>query len=986
MTYTVFQEEAMRNRMILGFVIFSLVVSSLAVPKMADATKKPRQVPPSTSPADGRDASLPRERQDITPKDAKGYKHFLNPNGTYTLEINPTEEEVAQPLSVNSAKAVSTTYSPQRSDSIALVNTNGTTVTYPYPALNCYIQNSLYMQVTPPPPIQVTKLAESFIKYDWTGLSGKYSITEASLLFSGGNTCGSPLTVAVHDVGTTWTSSGMTWNTRPTMDSTTLVTSFAYPPGTSPTYVNVLSPFLEAYYSGTQIGFGFRIDTQNATNCGIASNYPVLVITYATLQGGSPSGQDFSFGNGAGPITINSWTGDVSLSQFDLGFSAKGGLGVSFIRTYNSTDTVNYGLGVGWTSNLHQTITVNAVTHVATWRTGSGEYKSFDWNPTTSTWTSPQFSRLTLASETNAGLNYYTITDKYGKKLWFLQSTGKLMKITSRYSGEVVLSWTGTKIDSILDSSTNNGLTFTYDAYSRLTDVEDPEGRTVSYSYDANNRLVTLTDPESEYIDYSYDGSGKLTVLENQLDKMFSVGYTSGTASTITDSNSNTIASFNVSTSTTTATDVNNNSSTLTFNAYGYPTAMSLPESVAVSYARDTMMQITSVTDPKSNVTSYTYDSNGNVLSVTRPGSVTTSFQYDANNNLTLFTDARGKETSFTYSSDRLSTVTNELGQESSYTYSNGLLIGTTTPSPTGTGTASWDVDYNGYNFPNKVTSPGGREYQYTTDKTGVAQTYTDPMGNTWTYAYNSRGQLISVTSPQSTVWLYDYNAAGQLVRERDPLGGETLYTYDNNGNLVKITDDLGHEVEMHRRTDGRIDWVDDPMNKRTSYTYDALGRVTKVTSPTSEETEFTYDANSNIATVTDPRDKVMTLTYDTKNRLTKITDPKNHDTDMEYDATGNLTKITNEQSKSTEFYYDDLGRMWKVKNALNDEWTRSWNNAGKLVGLDAPNTALQEFVYNIDGLMTNSQDSNAKTQTYAYNLNGKVTSITDPLGNESTF
>lgn len=304
----------MRDKITIWVIVCFLIVSSLGVTKLTFAERKPRTVPPSATPIDGKKVALPTERKDITPEGAKTYKKYLNPTGTITLRIKPTVSGKTAPMNTNSVKSGMPVNYPALDDNIAFINTNGNVQSFSPPSLNFYAQNSQYTDPGPP-PLPTIKQAETFAKYKWSGgMLEKTSILEAKLYCSyWTNGCTSDLDVEVHDVGTSWSSSSMTWSSRPSMSLSTLVTKLGFPTeGTA----NVLSSVQKANFTGTEIGFGFKIASANDTDCGIsATDYPELEITYAPLEGGSPSGNDLSFGNGAGSMAIK-WTIKVPIEVF----------------------------------------------------------------------------------------------------------------------------------------------------------------------------------------------------------------------------------------------------------------------------------------------------------------------------------------------------------------------------------------------------------------------------------------------------------------------------------------------------------------------------------------------------------------------------------------------------------------------------------------------------------------------------------------------
>ncbi len=971
------------------FVSFTLFSNIFVFLGTAEASQTERNVPPSIRPVDGEKARFPKEKTDITPAGVKTYKLYQEKSGVFSMVLgsNGVQEK---PLSGDKTSIqpnknlVCPTGDPGIVDNITLENRNGTVTTTVYPTSYFGVQNTSIS--VPPPPLVVE--TNTYIKYNIT-YSRKIKILSAYLSFdtqSISNSCGTAVGIGICDVGTAWESSTMAWGNQPGGPpvGNGLIWPAVNPP--IPLLYNVTDMVRNHFYGLDDcVGFGFRVAAPGQSDCSVSGSAPALVIEFVNQEGGSPSGSDLSFGNGAGNVSVNTFTGSTYLTQYDIGFGIFGGMSLSFVRTYNSCSNVNYGMGPGWTSNYHQQMTVNSMTGNGVYRSSNGCYLEFPKN-ISSGWDSPEFSRLKLQIENISGTDYYVILDKFDNKLYFEYNNGaggKLLRMTNRLGGRIDISWSQDQLSTVTDYATSRNLAFTYDQWGRLTDVIDPESKVVSFTYDGSNMLTTRTDQESKLVGYAYDLSGRLTSLTNENNQSYTFEYdTNGKITNVKDAYSAVQKSYVIGDTVTQISDPNIQTSECTFDTSGYISKIQTG-SLITEYQRNSMKEVTQITDPKSHLITLVYDSSGNITSTSIEG-IIQSFAFNSSNQLTLYTDAKNKNTSFEYTNNKLTKITNPLNQEIVFGYVNNKLASVT--SPYGQGTATWGIAYDSNNYPNSVQSPSGKTWNYTNSATGKVSSYEDPNGNDWTYTYDSRGRLKTATDPLNNPWNFYYDNSGNLTEAKDPLNHSIYYTYDNNSRLVKVKNALNHEVEISRRSDGRINWVEDPMNKRTSYTYDTLGRVTTVTNPENEATTVAYDNNSNITSVTNPMNKTTSLQYDTHDRLTQVTNPLNKTSSFQYDNNGNLTKITNALQKETNFTYDDLNRLTQMTNALSQSWTKTYDNAGKLVQVDGPSTTAQEFSYNSDGLMASSENSDGKTQSYTYDNAGRVTRITDPMTNHCDF
>jgi YD repeat-containing protein len=127
-----------------------------------------------------------------------------------------------------------------------------------------------------------------------------------------------------------------------------------------------------------------------------------------------------------------------------------------------------------------------------------------------------------------------------------------------------------------------------------------------------------------------------------------------------------------------------------------------------------------------------------------------------------------------------------------------------------------------------KITSPTGKEYVFTTDAYGRA----------WT-----------ITQPDGGVMTYEYDAAGNLVKYTDAAGGITRYVYDSSSYMIECYDPNNNRVIRNA--------------------YDTEGRVTKQLDALNSEVTFSYTADT--VTTTDAEGNVTVYTVDAKKRPIKI-------------------------------------------------------------------------------------------------------------------
>ncbi len=224
-----------------------------------------------------------------------------------------------------------------------------------------------------------------------------------------------------------------------------------------------------------------QVDIPNACPPDYTPSGSVCVITVTEVilaVDGNPKELGGSCNNKFNPCNVA--TGNKYESETD--YSATNGL--AFVRHYNSQDTQNRGLGVGWTSNLHRSLELSGTSLTVRQADGRGE----PWVNNAGTWTGDPDTNLQL-TEDAAG---YTLTMP-DDRIERYDLNGKLISDT-----------------------TAAGLTtsYAYDTNGRLETVTGPFGHSLTLGYDpANGWLDTLTDPAGNVYRYEYTTQGSSYVL-----------------------------------------------------------------------------------------------------------------------------------------------------------------------------------------------------------------------------------------------------------------------------------------------------------------------------------------------------------------------------------------------------------------------------------------------------------------------------------------
>ena len=256
------------------------------------------------------------------------------------------------------------------------------------------------------------------------------------------------------------------------------------------------------------------------------------------------------------------------------------------------------------------------------------------------------------------------------------------------------------------------------------------------------------------------------------------------------------------------------------------------------------------------------------------------------------------------------------------------------------------------------------------------------PQGRSDTYSFTNG----AYTPPPGVYTTLVKNADGTFIATQQD---QTALTFRPDGLLSTIADRYGNTARLTYNSALQLVAVSDPTGRGTlSFGYSTSGQLTSVTdwlSP-ARSVEYGYDATGRLQTVTDRNGKVTTYGYDgTTSHLTTITDANGH------------VAITNT--------YDAQGRVIAQKDALGlttgQQTTLSYVHNGdgtETTTITYPATSFDGFspqaveTYDTQGRLiqdvtkpTGNTAENA-TISYGYDTNGNLGSVTNPLGNVTSY
>jgi YD repeat-containing protein len=525
---------------------------------------------------------------------------------------------------------------------------------------------------------------------------------------------------------------------------------------------------------------------------------------------------------------------------------------------------------------------------------------------------------------------------------------------------------------SVVDSGGLNLTTNTeYDAFGRVTQVQDPALITTNTTYDDPlGLIVTTTDPLQNSSVTRYDIFGRL--------------------SSTTDADGNTTNyNYNYATQTTTETDALGNVSTTIDNRYGQ----------AIE----------------------TIDGNGD----------TTYNSYDADGNLQTSRDGAGNLTTYTYdAADLLSSSVDQNGTVTSYQYDAARRVKNTTVDPGSADPGGLNLEtqfgYNAFGQVTEVTDPTGAQTQSVFDNDGRLAFTVDPLGNVTGYTYDAQGDVVSTTKyAQSLLGDVVTDASANPSNEWSNAQGFPTFTlsaqaagFGTAGTALAIdgrdTFSTGFTVSA-----GQVFTISaDLVNASSSYGA-TIGLAYQTASgawgflPTQYANPGMRGVQHISGTVTVPAGAVTGYVWiQINNVINPVTGAQSQTGDWylrNADASlvgGNTSwvsqssdplqavqrrLVTGSQDQTTTSVYDAAGRLAYSIDSLGYVTGYQYNNDGQVLQTTQyaiPLSAVPSdpTVAQIEGLIDSQTSAADRTTTDSYNADGLLSSSTDALQNETGY
>ena len=352
--------------------------------------------------------------------------------------------------------------------------------------------------------------------------------------------------------------------------------------------------------------------------------------------------------------------------------------------------------------------------------------------------------------------------------------------------------------------------TYYYDPYDRLTQLNEPGGRTTTYSY--NNLSITTN-----------DGTAQKTTTYDALGAVVSVTDPAGTVS-------------------------------YTLNGAGKPLSITAPGDVTTTFYYNVQGQLAVVNDPSQGSTQYTHDVFGNLILVQEANNATTHYYYDDDCRLTSKT-VGDLTTTYTYDNNlnKLTSAVSSNGTSKVYTYD--ALGRMSSFKETGADSKWLKKDY---------TYAGGRiaSVAYTSSQSGLLAT------ENYTYV---NGYLKKVALSDGTV-IFQLNSTNQFGQPTNVTTGNMTRTYGYNSyglptlRKVQSSSTIYQNVSytFNSQTGNLTSRTDNKNSLTETFSYDNLRRLTSFGG-----NSVNYDVKGNITTMGD----VGTFMYDSYDKPYAVSD-----------------------------------------------------------------------------------------------------------------
>ncbi len=233
----------------------------------------------------------------------------------------------------------------------------------------------------------------------------------------------------------------------------------------------------------------------------------------------------------------------------------------------------------------------------------------------------------------------------------------------------------------------------------------------------------------------------------------------------------------------------------------------------------------------------------------------------------------------------------------------------------------------------------------------------------------------------------YQLLAAGSGFQFLDP-DSNRIYTFSSTGVLTQIRDRNGNAITVTPGTNGPTAAADN-FGRTLTFTY-TNNQLASVTDQAGRTVRFNYTGGL-LTSATDAQGNVTGYAYTTAGSLTGLMTQKTWPTGKKpntqtYDTSGRVITQADPNKNTFAFAFDGKGGT-KITSPLGDVITQTSDVNGNIGALADPSGASAKILYDSNGRRTSVTDKLGNTTTYTYvEPTGLLASVKDPLGNTTNY
>lgn len=642
---------------------------------------------------------------------------------------------------------------------------------------------------------------------------------------------------------------------------------------------------------------------------------------------------------------VNASTGNFVYERTDI--TIGGNIPLQFHRFYNSLDTTDHLLGMGWSHNfsIYLLLKEQGVASVVFDDGRSEDYYEDDapMDGDDSQGDRKEYQpvdgkKLTYIETEGYNLSYPNGTrfffnmagkmtlqkDPFGNEIELSYAEDQLVKVVSA-CGQLHFFYENNHVSSVCDHS-GREIKFEYqndqENKTMLSAYVDPLGNRYEYQYDKLNRLLSITNPERHIeIVNEFDWKNRV-VKQTFLDggELRYIYYQNNKTTELIQQSGSKIIYKRDDKSRTTGIVYSDGEEKIEYNDKN---------------------QKTKTIDKLGYETKYSYDSDGNICEVINALGVKMEMRYQSQQRLSsLSINGNEKFINFYDENGNIITTKDALNQKINYSYiKNGLV--------------------------NNITNPDGSQVHFSYDERNNITQIIDATGVTTKYQYDLLNRVIATVDGNGHETHYQYDEGDNIIEVKNASGARRTYTYNKKNNLTSITDFDGSIIKRE---------------------YNALNMLSKSVDQLNRETQFDYDLMWNVSRITEPNGGQTSFCYNELDQLETIRKPDGTTTQYQYNANGILTGMTDEEGFQTRFIYDAIGQLMEVNGEEGMRVSYTYNPEGQVVSVTNAQEQIVHLHYDANGQLIEEINVSGESRSYTYTPLGKIQSITDEIGRKTRY